>query len=707
MDSLIKAVQTIGKSQWRDMLLYVAELHEKCTHPPRPPFPFPWEEIGTGYCYGPAFGHWDIAHAILDVMAFEPEHAKNQILNNLAAQQEDGLVPGVIWMRKKKPDWSRTVGHPPVWPVAVQDYTEQTGSDELISHCYEPLIRQIGWFESNRKATPVGFYYTDILNHKWESGVDEGIRFHKVRTGPFACVDATSHVYVLYDCAAQWSERVGKPSGEYKEKAHELQEFIQNKLFDDETGFFHDVWSVGDPSKRCMALEGMWPIVVGGATWEQADRVMDENLLNHKRFFPEHPVSTVGVEDPLFELRMWRGPTWNSMTYWAARGCMRYSRPHAARRILEEALDASARQFQRTGTIWEFYHPHGGEPEELQRKPHTRQNQPCRDYLGHNPLIAMALMYEDAIEGEKEAEDTPTYTVKQAKDVIRSRFPDFTIDKMYFAGEGSDFCAYAVNDEYIFRFGANRESEERLHWEQYLLPKLQARLDIALPKFEIICPMDNGRPLVVYRMIKGKSFREEISRGLSDASKLRVAKQLADFLTVLHTFPVEKALAWGVNERSGQERCREFREGAHEIVYPNLSEQERDTCEWWFQEYLRNPDYSSYKPALVHGDLQGHHVLFDPDTESIAGVIDFSDIWIGDPDHDLYYLLEEHGEDFLGKLLRYYPHDDPEGLFWKSRFFYLLRCLDEIIWGMEDNHQEHVEEGWRDLREFLGDPPME
>ena len=397
MDNLKKAVQTIGKPQWRDMLLYVAELHEKCTHPPRPPFPFPWEEIGTGYCYGPAFGHWDIVHAILDVMAFEPEHAKNQILNNLAAQQEDGLVPGVIWMRKKKPDWSTTVGHPPVWPIAVQDYAQQTGSDELINHCYEPLIRQIGWFESNRKATPVGFYYTDILNHKWESGVDEGIRFHKVRTGPFACVDATSHVYLLYDCAAQWSERVGKSSGEYKEKAHELQEFIQNKLFDDETGFFHDVWSVGDPSKRCMALEGMWPVVVGAATREQADRVMDENLQNHKRFFSEHPVSTVGIEDPLFELRMWRGPTWNSMTYWAARGCMRYSRPHAARSILEEALDASARQFQRTGTIWEFYHPHGGEPEELQRKPLTRQNQPCRDYLGHNPLIAMALMYEDAM----------------------------------------------------------------------------------------------------------------------------------------------------------------------------------------------------------------------------------------------------------------------------------------------------------------------
>jgi putative isomerase len=44
--------------------------------------------------------------------------------------------------------------------------------------------------------------------------------------------------------------------------------------------------------------------------------------------------------------------------------------------------------------VWEFYHPHGGDPLELARKPHTRYNAPCREYLGHNPLIAMARMYD-------------------------------------------------------------------------------------------------------------------------------------------------------------------------------------------------------------------------------------------------------------------------------------------------------------------------
>jgi len=378
------------------MLAYVADLHARSVRPAREPFPYAWEEIGPGYCYGPAFGHWDIVHAILDVLPAEPEHARLQILNNLAAQQPDGLVPGVIQMRGEEPVWSNTWGHPPVWPVAAEAYADRTDSDQLLRTCYEPLLRQIAWFEANRAAQPKGFFYTDILTHKWESGVDEGIRFLDVQTGPFACVDATAHVYGLYDHAVRWGERLGEDPGAFQQKAHALRDFIRNEMFSEETGFFHDIWSVSDPRTRCLSHEGMWPVVVGAATEAQASRVIRENLLNPDRFFSEHPVSTVSMQDPRFELRMWRGPTWNSMTFWAARGCLRYGHSTAARVLLERALDDSAAQFERTGTIWEFYHPHGGSPEEVHRKPHTPYNKPCSDYLGHNPLIEMARMYGQA-----------------------------------------------------------------------------------------------------------------------------------------------------------------------------------------------------------------------------------------------------------------------------------------------------------------------
>ena len=395
MQSFASAIESLGKKQWRAMLHYVADLHGRSVRPAMPPFPYPWEEIGPGYCYAPAFGHWDIVHSILDVLSIDSEHARRQIENNLAAQEDDGFIPGSIWIRDGAAHWNNEVGHPPVWPFAVQDYADLYGP-ELLPQCYHALVRQIRWFESNRKAQDHQFFYMDIVNHTWESGVDEGIRFLNVPTGPAACVDASSHVFSMYEHAGRWANRLGADSSEFEEKAANLKSFIRKELFADETGFFHDIWAIHDKTLRCLAFEGVWPLVVGAATPEQADKVIKNNLLNPQRFFTKHPIATVSQDDPHFELRMWRGPAWNSMTYWTARGCMIYGAHSAARALLERALDDSANQFERTGTIWEFYHPHGDRPEHVRRKPHTKFNAPCRDYLGHNPLIAMALLYDKA-----------------------------------------------------------------------------------------------------------------------------------------------------------------------------------------------------------------------------------------------------------------------------------------------------------------------
>jgi putative isomerase len=134
-------------------------------------------------------------------------------------------------------------------------------------------------------------------------------------------------------------------------------------------------------------------MVVGAATQKQGQRVVDEWLMAKDRFFTPHPIATVAVSDRKFELRMWRGPVWNSMTYWAARGALRYGRPLAAKKLLEAALDDTAAQYDRTGVVWEFYSPFCGKPEDLKRKPETKRNEPFTDYMGHNPLLAMARMW--------------------------------------------------------------------------------------------------------------------------------------------------------------------------------------------------------------------------------------------------------------------------------------------------------------------------
>lgn len=392
-EELKREVASIGKPEWRGLLRYAAELHERSTHPARPPFQYPWEEIGPGYHYGPAFGHWDIVHSSIDSLPSEPDHVRFQLLNYLGLQDDKGFIPGMVHMQDPEPRISMHMTHPPVWPVLLQEYFDLTGDRELLQQGLAAAQKQITWFEAHRRAGS-GYYYLDIVERKWESGIDEGIRFDDVSPEALPCIDATCHVFGLYFHETIWSGLLGANSQYTEERTAGIRSFIQNEMFDDETGFFHDPWAVENRNDRRLAFEGIWPLVMGIATPEQAERVVRENLLSEDRFFSHHPLSSVALADPAFELRCWRGPAWNSMTFWAARGCSRYGMTEAARILLERALDETSVQYSKTGKIWEFYHPLGGSPLDLQRKPRRQENFPSPDYLGHNPLIAMARLWE-------------------------------------------------------------------------------------------------------------------------------------------------------------------------------------------------------------------------------------------------------------------------------------------------------------------------
>ncbi len=390
-----------GKTEWQPMLKYTLELHKKSTHGPQYPFEYSWEEIGPGYCYGPAFGHWDIIHQTFDALVYDPDHAVKQLYNNIKNQEANGLIPGSIWMPggqsgREKVEWNNsTAGHPPVWVVAADKIISTTNDDKALINFYQALIRQLTWFENERKAEGEGFFYNDILLKLWESGIDEGVRFDEPGLGAWACVDATLHVYMMYEYAEKWSRMLHVKPDLFKRRKEELKSFINDSLYNPDDGMYYDSWAIRDTTLKHTVIENFWPLIAGAIDKDRADLLIDNYLLSESHFLTPHPVPSVSVSDPKFELRMWRGPSWNSITYWIALGCVKYNRTDAAKLILERALDKTAEQFEKTGTIWEFYHPYCGEQKEVKRKPHTSFNTPCIDYLGHNPLLAMAALYDE------------------------------------------------------------------------------------------------------------------------------------------------------------------------------------------------------------------------------------------------------------------------------------------------------------------------
>jgi len=389
--------------EWRSLMEAHAALHRRATHGALAPLTRDWVEIGPGYVGGPCFGHWDIMHATLDALTNEPALAKDQIRNQIERQLPSGAIPGVLaW---NEDGTARPLGGlaPSCWPMVLDDWMDRHGVDTDLMAAGLSALRKLLDYMERERATPEGaFFFADARDREWESGVDEGVRFDLDLVGAapvFPCVDATALGALHYRLAAKWARRLGEPCENLEKRALRLESFLLEHCRDPETGWFYDAPMVANPERRVLTFEGIWGLFACGRENPSADQAIDECLLNERHLLGAHGLLSVARSEPRFEARMWRGPSWNSMTYWAARACVRCERPDAARRLLRRALDGAAAVFDRTGAIWEFYGPDGGDPRNLQRKPGSELDHPCPDYLGHNPLIAMAELLLDLESG--------------------------------------------------------------------------------------------------------------------------------------------------------------------------------------------------------------------------------------------------------------------------------------------------------------------
>jgi aminoglycoside phosphotransferase (APT) family kinase protein len=73
-------------------------------------------------------------------------------------------------------------------------------------------------------------------------------------------------------------------------------------------------------------------------------------------------------------------------------------------------------------------------------------------------------------------------------------------------------------------------------------------------------------------------------------------------------------------------------------------------------------------------------VLLDPHAGRIAGVLDWGDACVGDPDFDLAVISIFFGADVQARLLAHLPSRDPGAVRAKTRFFTTLRRLQDLAY---------------------------
>ena len=288
--------------------------------------------------------------------------------------------------------------------------------------------------------------------------------------------------------------------------------------------------------------------------------------------------------------------------------------------------------------------------------------------------------------------------------LIRTQFPELDPVRVQELGEGCDSVAFEVNRDWVFRFPKRADVEAQLLVEMTFLPSLAAQSPpIAIPVFRF-----RGRPshefphhFAGYRRLPG-------SPGNRHGSRIEfgtIALMLAHFLSWLHRVPTGDALALGVAdqrlERVLDEAQREALEGFRTVekIAPDAP------LDAW-RRYVQTTPPPASSPSdfcLVHNDLAAEHVLLDDAGSRITGVIDWSDVAVGDRAIDFGGVVHWGGPALLEDVLSHYDGPVSDGLIARAHFFAACRGVLDVEFGLQRQRPEYVEGGLRALRMSTGD----
>jgi len=264
--------------------------------------------------------------------------------------------------------------------------------------------------------------------------------------------------------------------------------------------------------------------------------------------------------------------------------------------------------------------------------------------------------------------------IKRIKDTVPVH-----VDSLAFLPGADQYIVVEVNGEWIFRFLRDIE-DPALVCEKAFLSQFSEESPLPIPRIRFA-----GPNFMAYRKIVGEHLTRDLLDMLGEAGRDRVAVQLAEFLSVLHAFPPERAERIGLTDSWGGWRVRAIR-AFHENVAPLLSEVARRQC----IEFMNRYAALQYRRTVIHADLTHQNILFDRGTGSLSGIIDFGHITIEDAAVDFAFLSGEFGPEFLTKIMNGYADLADEKLSFRTEMRRNGMTLFDAVHSFQTGQKERL-----------------
>lgn len=277
---------------------------------------------------------------------------------------------------------------------------------------------------------------------------------------------------------------------------------------------------------------------------------------------------------------------------------------------------------------------------------------------------------------------------------IRRAYPDLTVYEARLLTQYGQFSDVLVlNETLIFRFPRVAETAQAMAHEVDILRQLQGKLSLSIPNplYQHTDPDSGQLVFMGYPMLAGEPLWHETFDKLNRTDQAQLAVQLAGFLKVLHGLDVQTTRPISETRDYWTQMYASFRDK----LYPYMREEAKAEVSRDFDRYLSDAANFTYRPVLRHGDFGTGNLLFDPQSRSISGIIDFSFVGYGDPAQDVGALYG-YGEPFMEACCAVYP--EMRSMLHRVRFIRSTYALQQAAYALRDGNQEDFEDGIAEYR---------
>jgi aminoglycoside 2''-phosphotransferase len=193
-----------------------------------------------------------------------------------------------------------------------------------------------------------------------------------------------------------------------------------------------------------------------------------------------------------------------------------------------------------------------------------------------------------------------------------------------------------------------------------------------------------------YCLIPGETLTSQKLNALQDQPAWgHIAAQFGEFLTILHRLDIS-SLDVDLPTQDDRGYWAQMYADICELLYDAMRPDARQAVSAHFETYLEAAETQPFTPCLRHGDFGPSNMLYDPKTNTMQGVLDFSSAALGDPAVDLSS-LSCYGDDFLLEAMKHYPAT--EAMLARARFYRGTFALQEALAGAKLNDQRAYDGG--------------